>query len=164
MSEKHTIKNKKDVFEESIDEFMDNIPTIEVKEDDIVPVDSVSLVKKMNPDNDNWKELRESMLGVHAERFNKVMSELPDREFARLYLKSLEYFKPKIVRGANDKDNQLPPTINIQINRTLGFLYLRTNYLKTIIWAYKSSNFSRKLNFFKIKIGPTNSIFFKISF
>lgn len=64
----------------------------------------------------NWGQLRDAMETIHAKRFNQIMFTLPDREFVRVYLKSLEYFKPKVGRvdaGAvtTDKKPELKITI-----------------------------------------------------
>ena len=64
----------------------------------------------------NWKELKTAIDNEHAHRFNDILNNLPDREFARVYLKSLEFFKPKVIRQAGGQGEVVDQTINIQIN------------------------------------------------
>lgn len=64
-----------------------------------------------------WKELKIGMDNEHAERFNNILTELPDREFVRVYLKALEFVKPKIIRTTGERNTKGDTTINIQINR-----------------------------------------------
>jgi len=64
-----------------------------------------------------WKGLKIGMDNEHAERFNRILTELPDREFVRVYLKALEFVKPKIIRTTGERNTKGDTTINIQINR-----------------------------------------------
>ena len=57
------------------------------------------------------------MEGEHAYRFHQELNNLSGREFVSAYLKSLEFFKPKITRQEGGRDEVKSPTINIQINR-----------------------------------------------
>lgn len=48
-----------------------------------------------------WEVLGESIMSTHTERFNSILSGFADSEpekFVELYLKTLEYFKPKLQR------------------------------------------------------------------
>lgn len=51
----------------------------------------------------------------HAERFNQVLSRLPDKDFARLYPKMLEYARSKKMRDKFEKKGEDNNFINIQI-------------------------------------------------
>lgn len=42
-----------------------------------------------------WEALAESIVTIHAERFNRVLTTLPDDDFAKIYKDILNYFKPK---------------------------------------------------------------------
>jgi len=42
-----------------------------------------------------WEALAESIVTIHAARFNSVLSKLPDEDFAKVYTIVLNYFKPK---------------------------------------------------------------------
>jgi adenylate cyclase class IV len=64
-----------------------------------------------------WLKLKKDLDNDHAKRFNEILNELPDREFVRVYLKALEFTKPKIIREARQKGAKSDTTINIQINR-----------------------------------------------
>lgn len=64
-----------------------------------------------------FAELKDAVDNEHAERFNNLLHTLPDREFVRVYLKVLEYFKPKIVRELGGEKNGGDTTINILIQR-----------------------------------------------
>jgi len=46
-----------------------------------------------------WDALGESIANEHTERFNAVLAGLEDKEFGEMYLKVLEYFKPKLSRS-----------------------------------------------------------------
>ena len=48
-----------------------------------------------------WEVLHEHISGVHTERFNRAMKQLPDKEFIDAYLRILEYFKPRLQRAEN---------------------------------------------------------------
>lgn len=57
----------------------------------------------------HWSKLKEDLEGVHAERFNKELTALSGREFVRLYLKALEFSKPKVTRvEAKVSDAEIP--------------------------------------------------------
>lgn len=64
-----------------------------------------------------WDDLTAAMTTKHAERFNAILNKLPPKEFVRVYLRALEYFKPKITRQDGIIGGNKAPTINIQINR-----------------------------------------------
>jgi hypothetical protein len=67
-----------------------------------------------------WEQLAESIVGEQADRFRAHLSELwdsPDpsdrNQAAELYLKTLEYFKPKHARVMHAGDAQSPVQIII---------------------------------------------------
>ena len=64
-----------------------------------------------------WKELKKAIDGDHAERFNDVLHSLPDRDFVAAYLKSLEFFRPKVLRETTKKPTELDTSIEIVVNR-----------------------------------------------
>ncbi len=52
-----------------------------------------------------WEELHESIVGVHADKFNSILQQWADSydpdeqaQFVDAYMKILEYFKPKQAR------------------------------------------------------------------
>lgn len=45
-----------------------------------------------------WDALGEAICNEHTERFNTVLAKMEDEDFAEMYLKTLEYFKPKLSR------------------------------------------------------------------
>ena len=53
-----------------------------------------------------WLELHESIVTTHAKRFNQVLTDLPDDEFAKLFKDILNYFKPKINYNINETKEQ----------------------------------------------------------
>lgn len=113
MQEKDETSKAVDVFLEAAMQTI-NTKTITL-EDKTITTQNVNLptTKKTRK---TWKDLKEAIDNEHAERFNKVLNELPDREFVRVYLKSLEFFKPKIIRQEGGKGQIKDNTINIQIN------------------------------------------------
>lgn len=60
-----------------------------------------------------WDALGESIMNEHTERFNSSLNDLDDDKFMDMYIKVLEYFKPKQNRtditSGGEKIN--PPTI-----------------------------------------------------
>jgi len=61
-----------------------------------------------------WDLLKKMIDGSLTERFIRVISEMPDKDFARNYIKLLEHFKPKITR-VEEGDTETPDNIiNIQ--------------------------------------------------
>jgi hypothetical protein len=104
----------KDIFEQAASIVLKKeIQTIEVKPEkknnEIVPHEKTQNVK-------TWNQLTKAINTNHAQRFNQILEKLPDREFVRVYLKGLEFFKPKIIRQTGQKPNTGDNTINIQIN------------------------------------------------
>jgi len=49
-----------------------------------------------------WEALAESIATTHTERFNDILSRLPEDKFISSYLQVLEYFKPKLARNTID--------------------------------------------------------------
>lgn len=67
-----------------------------------------------------WEALHESIIGEQSDKFNAFLNDLWSRgDFdeqvmaAELYLKVLEYFKPKQARQIIAGDNEAPLTITI---------------------------------------------------
>lgn len=65
-----------------------------------------------------WEAIAENMTTTHAARFNSILETADDKTFAELYIKVLEFFKPKFNRtemtGKDGKD--LKTIININAN------------------------------------------------
>lgn len=54
-----------------------------------------------NEKTKQWEALGESIMSVHTEAFNRILTEKMEGDpdtFLDLYLKVLEYFKPKLAR------------------------------------------------------------------
>lgn len=71
-----------------------------------------------------WEQLRDDIVGYHAERFNRRLSELLESEDPKVALKGmemfcnvLEYFKPKQSRITHTGEKESP--INIIIAKNL---------------------------------------------
>jgi len=61
-----------------------------------------------------WEKLGDAILTKDTERFKKILSGLPDDKFIDMYLKILEYFKPKQNRVDNiSSDGSMTPTQTI---------------------------------------------------
>lgn len=107
-----TIKGKEgdkiDVFAEALQESIIVMPQKGTGDDVSLP--AVKRTRK------NWSELKIAIDNEHAHRFNDILNNLPDREFTRIYLKALEFFKPKVIRQAGARGEVIDQTINIQIN------------------------------------------------
>tara|TARA_R110000851_G_scaffold51794_1_gene122674 strand:+ start:86 stop:460 length:375 start_codon:yes stop_codon:yes gene_type:complete len=63
----------------------------------------------------NWNELQEAFNSYHVKRFNRVMQQLPDREFTRVFIKIAPFFK----QNAAKQPPAGPTTLN-QINITVN--------------------------------------------
>jgi len=101
-------ETKIDVFAEALKESI-SVDAVVVTGDDV----SLPAVKRTRK---NWSELKTAIDNEHAHRFNDILNNLPDREFTRIYLKALEFFKPKVIRQAGARGEVIDQTINIQIN------------------------------------------------
>lgn len=64
---------------------------------------------------DKWEIIKEAMQGEFADRFLHEMRGLSGREFVRVYLKMLEYVKPKIVRVETDDKEEEENIVRIEI-------------------------------------------------
>lgn len=67
-----------------------------------------------------WEELHESIVGVHADKFNSILQQWadsydPDEQaaFVDAYMKILEYFKPKQARTVHAGEQNAPVQITI---------------------------------------------------
>ena len=63
-----------------------------------------------------WEALGEAITTKHADRFNKILNDLPEDKFADKFLQVLEYFKPKQARVENVHQGDV--SINIQEVKT----------------------------------------------
>ena len=77
-------------------------------------------VGSKNKRTEQWEQLGESITGQQAEQFNAFLDKLwnsrndEDKMIAsELYLKTLEYFKPKQARTVHAGDNDAPVNIII---------------------------------------------------
>lgn len=104
-----------DVFEEASLQTMKTTRSITLKEETIT--DSNLTLPTNKKVRKTWTQLKKAIDTEHAERFNNILNTLPDREFARVYLKSLEFFKPKVIRQSGDKQQLPDNTIQITIKR-----------------------------------------------
>ena len=59
-----------------------------------------------------WEALGESIMNEHTQRFNSILKELDDEKFIDFYLKTIEYFQPKLQRSELDIELD-PNNINI---------------------------------------------------
>jgi len=64
-----------------------------------------------------WEALAESIITTHAERFNKVLSDLDDADFAKIYKDILNYFKPKISYNINSETKELPDSVTFKVKK-----------------------------------------------
>lgn len=107
-------KEPLDVFESALAESIQALPTI-INQEVNITQNNVGL--PVTPKTrKTWKELKVAIDNEHAHRFNNVLNDLPDREFVRVYLKALEFFKPKVIRQGGGQGEVIDQTINIQVN------------------------------------------------
>lgn len=86
------------------------------KTDLVVPEEKSQLdlaIDKVEEGDGEWKKIEKAMLGRHAKKFNRIMDEAPDKDFMRYYLKSLEFFKPKVVRAEPKREENEDNTVKI---------------------------------------------------
>ena len=63
----------------------------------------------------SWSKFKGKINGAYAERMMDVLDGLPDREFARIYPKLLEYVNPKVVRKEVREEEEENKTIKVTI-------------------------------------------------
>jgi|DEB0MinimDraft_12_1074336.scaffolds.fasta_scaffold59588_2 hypothetical protein len=51
-----------------------------------------------NKRTQEWEKLSDQFIDRHTKRFNQILDKADDELFCSLYLKALEYFKPKMRR------------------------------------------------------------------
>ena len=112
--ENKLITKKVDIFVQAAEEVINNKNELVLIEDNVT-VHNVALPIE-HKIRKTWKELKVAIDNEHAKRFNDILNNLPDREFTRIYLKALEFFKPKVIRQAGARGEVIDQTINIQIN------------------------------------------------
>jgi hypothetical protein len=105
-----------DIFQEASESVVGKKRTITLTEEDVITESNIE-VRYDKQTRKNFAELKEAVDNEHAERFNRLLHSLPDREFVRVYLKTLEFFKPKVVRQLGDGGEKKDTTINILIKR-----------------------------------------------
>lgn len=59
-------------------------------------------VGSKNEKTEQWEKLSDSILNKHAKRFNNVLENANDAEFAKMYISVLAFFKPRM--GAQNID------------------------------------------------------------
>ena len=60
-----------------------------------------------NSRSEEWEKLKDSILSVHCEKFNNVFEDLEGKDFLEVYLKVLQYFKPRM---QHSKVEDITPT------------------------------------------------------
>ena len=76
---------------------------------------TISVIKeRLEEGETQWDLLARMIDGGLTKKFISIISNMPDRDFARNYLKLLEYFKPKITRSDGPEDPNADLTVNIQ--------------------------------------------------
>jgi len=64
-----------------------------------------------------WEELAESIVTIHAERFNKVLTDLPDEDFVKIYKDILNYFKPKMQHVTQEGEQKVIEPITFVVKK-----------------------------------------------
>lgn len=109
--------DKEDIFKQAresaiakqLEESIANKPALDKKE--LLPV----VRERLEDGETQWDLLRKMIDGSLTERFIEVLGAMPDRDFARNYLKLLEHFKPKITRSEGGEQEIDDLTVNIQM-------------------------------------------------
>lgn len=120
--EKKDIKkdDSKKIFEDAAADYINNnVPIVEeVELYETEEIDnSIETALKLTITNTtiHWSKLKEDIEGDHAERFNKELALLKGREFINMYLKALEFVKPKINRVEYITKNEETKSMKITI-------------------------------------------------
>jgi len=116
------MENKeKDIFKQAAEKSMekliknkDELPDANKKLNELTQA-NLAVDRTENPLDSSWLRIEKAMTGDLADRFLKVMETMPDKEFVRVYLKSLEYFKPKIIREERNKEEDKNLTIDVTV-------------------------------------------------
>ena len=69
-----------------------------------------------NKKTEQWNALIESLKDEHTQRFNQVLGKLDDRDFIRVYLEILNYWKPKLSAATNMNLNASENSLSLVIN------------------------------------------------
>lgn len=106
-----------DAVKQKMQEKISNLPA-ETKNDLLEKIK-----ERVEEGETQWDLLKKMIDGSMTQRFIRVMNEMPDKDFARTYLKLLEHFKPKITRAemgdVEEPDNKI--TIEtVIINQSTG--------------------------------------------
>jgi hypothetical protein len=110
-------EDKKDIFKEAM---ADSIKKqIENKVDDdkkeLPPGTLVEIKERLEDGETQWDLLKKMIDGSLTEKFIGILMNMPDRDFARNYLKLIEYSKPKLIRAEGAEIQQPDNTININL-------------------------------------------------
>lgn len=71
-------------------------------------------VGSQNKKSKQWLDLGESIITIHAERFNTILSSIEDDKFIDTYTKILEYFKPKLARTETKNEHTINEPIIVE--------------------------------------------------
>jgi len=132
------MKNKKakielnDIFKESamkvikdssslsveVDSYPDSTELINKKDSITESNIDIKLNNNTKDKKDQWEKLKEMIDGQLTEKFTTELIALPPREYIRVYLKLIEFFKPKITRQISDGNNEVDNEIHIHVHDT----------------------------------------------
>lgn len=110
--------DSQDIFKQAAKQSTQKLSDKQKKEIEVVKEEKQKQIAEERTETDfdaTWQKVENAMTGPLAERFLNCMQELPDRDFVRTYLKTLEYFKPKIIREEKEKKKEEDLTINVTI-------------------------------------------------
>ena len=69
---------------------------------------------KQNKATKSWEALMNNLEETHAKRFDAILHTMDDEEFAKNYIKILEYAKPKLQRSEIIDENPNDSIIRIE--------------------------------------------------
>lgn len=89
---------------------------LDSKKEDVATVDQSELALQLTEAGvDKWSVFSKRMTDDYAVRFMKEIDSLPGREFIKVYMKMLEYVKPKVVRVTQEDEKEEDKTIEVVI-------------------------------------------------
>lgn len=109
-----------DLFKEARDEAIKkalekNVPENKALIESKLPENTLSVIKERIEEGETqWDLLSKMINGSLTEKFIEILLNMPDRDYARNYLKLLEHFKPKMTRIEGDELESPDMTINVQ--------------------------------------------------
>ena len=70
-----------------------------------------------------WDIIKDAILTTHTDRANRILATMDDDKFIDIYIKMLEYFKPKLARSENTNTNDTSVSIVVNWDNDQKFIH-----------------------------------------